>query len=132
MADLLEDVNQAETLGILALIVVIGYALYKFGGAFACQMNLLFGTNSDPTCGPVSPGASPGNSYIKALGTTISDPTGSMKSILGIGAAYPGQGSNYNPGSITCDASGCTNNPVLVGTTPVDQTGTVDIAPVAP
>jgi len=93
----MDDFGKAEDIAILALVIVIGYGLYKAGGAFSQQIDQLFGLNPDAA----NTAAGGGGTYTGAVNQVITHLWGSLESILGIGPAYP------------------SSSDVLVGSTPV-------------
>ena len=88
MADIAGDIEGGEVVAGLALIVVIGYFLYKFSQSACSVINSFFGLSTTSCTGGSSVGQ-PGGSYANAAGTVASDPIGSVESILGIGPGYP-------------------------------------------
>jgi hypothetical protein len=93
----MDDIGKAEDIVILGLVIVIGWALYEAGGAFASAINQFFGLSSGNA--QTAP-AGYGGTYVSAAGTTASDPLGSIESILGIGSGYPSAPANNNAGSL--------------------------------
>jgi hypothetical protein len=72
MADVIETVDKAETLGIIVGMIVIGYVLYTWGSQIGDWITNLTG-------------ASPQNSYSNAATQTVQHPITTLGSIIGIG-----------------------------------------------
>jgi hypothetical protein len=75
--DAISAINKAETFGILALLVVIGYAIYKGATSFGCTLNQLFGLPCSE-----DQATAPGGSYVNALNQTVSNPISTIGTIL--------------------------------------------------
>jgi hypothetical protein len=87
VADIFEDIEGAEVLAGLALIVVIGYFLYQFSQSACSAINSLFGLSN--TCGPDANNAATapagyGGSYTNAANQTVSNPVTTVQTIVGL------------------------------------------------
>lgn len=91
MADLAMDFERGEDVLILALIVAIGYGLYKFSTSANCFINQLFGlqcstpANDNPATAP----AGYSGTYASAANTVVTDPITSLETILGLNQSMP-------------------------------------------
>ena len=94
-----DDIGKAETLGIIAVVIVAGYYLYKAGGAFASWVD---GIITD-----IGGGTKPSQSYTQALGSTISHPVDTISSIAGLSQGGSSN-SNWSPSFIIPNGGGLT------------------------
>jgi hypothetical protein len=93
MANVEEYIENAENGGYLILIlagiglvVYIAYEVYELGGSLCTAMcNLLGGLV--PDCSSSCSGNSTGNTYSSAANQTLTDPLGSLGSVLGLDQA---------------------------------------------
>jgi hypothetical protein len=87
-----EDISNAEKGGYLVLIIAgiaviayIGYECYELGNSLCVAFcNMFGGSDCTNSC---SGSTTTGNTYSSALGQSLSDPIGTVESILGINQA---------------------------------------------
>jgi hypothetical protein len=115
MASLEGDIEGAEGVLALALIVLIGYGLYKFSSSFACAVNKIIGNNTDPTCGPVDSNADPANTYAAAANQTVTNPGTTLGTIFGFNQTRTPTAEQSAQASTPVGTDG--TQPVMIGST---------------
>jgi hypothetical protein len=88
MAEILDTVDETETLLIVAAVLAVGYFIYASIPAVEDFINNLFGlSDGDAATAPVGYGGT----YVNAVNQTVSAPVTTVGSILGLGSPGGGQ-----------------------------------------
>jgi hypothetical protein len=81
------ELDQAENIAMLVLIVIIGYGLYKFSDSFSTAIDNVLGISTDTNAATAPAGY--GGTYTNAANQVVTNPLMSIETILGMNQSMP-------------------------------------------